>query len=53
MILESQCLRYALTLAAMAAGLSRLDWLFGGEVRLAFWKASVGLCDLTGHTVCF
>ena len=49
----SEIIRYGVTLAAIAAGGSRLNWLFGDELRLALWRASVGLCDLTGQAVCF
>ena len=49
----SEIIRYGLTLAAIVAGGSRLNWLFGDDVRLALWHASVGLCNITGQAVCF
>ena len=49
---ESQIVRYGLTLGAVVAGGSRLDWLFGDEVQLALWKAAAGLCAITGQVLC-
>jgi len=49
---DSQIVRYGFTLAAVMAGGSRLDWLFGDEIRLFLWKASVGLCGITGQILC-
>ena len=48
-----EIIRYGLTLAAIAAGASRLNWLFGDDVRVALWHAAMGLCDLTGQAFCF
>ena len=53
MIFESQLLRYAFSLAAVAVGGSRLDWMFGEEVRSVLWRSSLTLCEITGQVVCF
>lgn len=52
-LLENQFVRYAMTLLFVASAGSRLDWLFGDEIRSAVWQATLGLCSVTNGAVCF
>jgi len=53
MITDSQIVRYALTLGAIAGGGMRLEALIGPDFYAALFSYSLDLCHVTGQTICF
>lgn len=50
---ENPFIVYVVTLAAIAGGATRLDWLFGDAFRVAMKSVALDVCQITNATVCF